>query len=63
MCAQFNTKGWEQSIERRLATLGSVYERVSSNANEHRMLLLDVVFIIVCIVFPVLQILQIFFLS
>lgn len=63
LCAQFNTGGWKRSIERRLSTLGSVYERVNADANERRMVFLEVMFIVVCIVFPVIQILQIFFLS
>jgi hypothetical protein len=63
LCAQFNTEGWKRSIERRLATLGSVYERVNADANERRMVFLEVMFIIVCIVFPMIQILQLFFIS
>lgn len=60
LCEQFNTEGWKRSIERRLSTLGSVYDRVNSDANEKRMLFLEVMFIVVCIVFPVIQIIQIF---
>lgn len=62
LCGQFNTEGWKRSIERRLGTLGSVYMRVNEKENERRMLFLEIMFIVVCIIFPVLQILQVFFL-
>ena len=63
LCEQFNTEGWKRSIERRLATLGSVYDRVNVNASERRMVFLEIMFIVVCIIFPVLQIIQTFFLA
>ena len=63
LCSLFNTDGWTRSIDRRLVTLNSVYERVNQHAAEHRMLWLEVMFIAVCILFPLLQILQVFFLS
>jgi len=63
LCEQFNMDGWKRSIERRLATLGSVYERVNANANERRMVFLEVMFIAVCVIFPVFQILQAWLMS
>lgn len=63
LCEHFNTEGWIRSIERRLATLASVYERVNANANEKRMLFLEIMFIVVCVVFPILQIIQTFLLA
>ncbi len=63
LCVQFNTEGWKRSIERRLSTLGSIYERVNADASERRMVFLEVMFIVVCVIFPVLQIFQAFMLS
>jgi len=40
-----------------------VYERVNANANDRRMVFLEIMFIAVCVIFPVFQILQAFFLS
>jgi hypothetical protein len=63
LCAQFSTHEWKQSIESRLKILASVYERVNANESEKRMVFLEIMFIVVCVVFPVFQILQAFFLS
>lgn len=59
ICGIFNTSGWTRSVERRLDALQNVYEIVKVERSERTMLILDVVFIIVCIIFPVLQILQV----
>lgn len=63
LCGQFNTEGWKRSIERRLTTLDSVYRQVAQHETEQRMLFLEVMFIIVCVIFPAIQILQVFFVS
>lgn len=63
LCEQFNTEGWKRSIERRLSTLRSIYERVNDNDSERRMVFLEIMFIAVCVVFPLFQILQDFILS
>lgn len=63
LCDQFNTEGWKRSIERRLATLGSIYDRVNSNESERRMVFLEIMFIVVCVIFPLFQILQAFIIS
>lgn len=63
LCRQFNMDGWKRSIERRLSTLRSVYDRVNADANERRMVFLEIMFIVVCIVFPLLQIIQVFFME
>jgi len=54
LCGIFNTEGWKWSVERRLDALQSVYEMVKSDAGERRMLLLEIVFIVVCII-PIVQ--------
>ena len=59
LCALFNTEGWKISVERRLDALQNVYELLKNDTTERRMLALEVVFIVVCIVFPLLQILQV----
>lgn len=60
LCGIFNTEGWKWSVERRLDTLQDVYDMVKTDTSERKILVLEVVFIIVCTVFPILQILQIF---
>jgi len=59
LCAIFNTEGWKWSVERRLDALQSVYEMVKADTAERRMVALEVTFIIVCIIFPILQIVQV----
>jgi hypothetical protein len=59
MCEIFNTEGWKWSIERRLDTLQDVYDMVKSDAAEKRMVALEVTFIVVCIIFPIIQIIQV----
>jgi hypothetical protein len=59
LCSIFNTDGWKWSIERRLDTLQDVYDMVKTDTSEHKMLLMEGLFIIVCIVFPLIQILQV----
>ena len=59
LCTIFNTDGWKWSIERRLDTLQDVYDMVKTDTSEHKMLLMEGLFIIVCIVFPLIQILQV----
>ncbi|AEJ20021.1 hypothetical protein [Gracilinema caldarium] len=58
LCEIFNTEGWSRSVERRLDVLSSVYEMVKTDSAERRTLVLEIVFIIVCIVLPLLQIWQ-----
>lgn len=55
----FNVGGWTRSVERRLDALQDVYEIVRSDKNERTMILLEIIFIIVCIAFPILQIVQV----
>jgi hypothetical protein len=59
LCAIFNTDGWKWSVERRLDTLQNVYDMVKADAGESRMVALEITFIVVCIIFPILQILQV----
>jgi hypothetical protein len=59
LCGIFNTEGWKWSIERRLDTLQDVYDMVKTDTSERKMLWMEAVFIIVCIVFPLIQILQV----
>jgi hypothetical protein len=59
LCEIFNTAGWKWSVERRLDTLQDVYDMVKSDAGESRMVALEVTFIVVCIIFPIIQILQV----
>ncbi|MFZ2636530.1 MAG: hypothetical protein WAZ99_01040 [Rectinemataceae bacterium] len=59
LCTIFNTEGWKVSVERRLDALQNVYEMLKYDTGERRMLTLEVVFIIVCIFFPILQIVQV----
>jgi|UniRef100_A0A7C3INK7 hypothetical protein len=58
LCEIFNTEGWSRSVERRLDVLSSVYEMVKTDSAERRTLVLEIVFIIVCIVLPLIQIWQ-----
>jgi hypothetical protein len=58
LCAQFDTAGWTRSIDRRLSTLSSVYAQVNTNENDRRLIVIEIVFIVVCIVIPLIQILQ-----
>lgn len=60
LCDIFNTDGWKWSVERRLDILENVYDMVKTASNERVILTLEIVFIVVCIVFPVIQILQVF---
>jgi len=55
----FSVEGWTRSVERRLDALQDVYEIVKSDKNEHTMIVLEIIFIIVCIAFPILQIVQV----
>ncbi len=58
LCALFNTDGWSRSVERRLDVLTSIYEMVKTDNAERRTLVLEIVFIVVCIILPLLQIWQ-----
>jgi len=55
----FSVEGWTRSVERRLDALQNVYEIVKSDKNERTMIVLEIIFIIVCIAFPILQIVQV----
>lgn len=59
LCGIFNTEGWKISVERRLDALQDVYELLKNDTGERRMMTLEVVFIVVCIVLPVIQIVQV----
>lgn len=59
LCSIFNTEAWKISVERRLDALQNVYELLKNDSAEQRMLTLEVVFIVVCIVLPAIQILQV----
>ena len=58
LCEIFNTDGWSRSVERRLDVLSSVYEMVKNDSAEQRTLVLEIVFIVVCVVLPLIQIWQ-----
>ncbi len=58
LCSLFNTEGWSRSVERRLDVLTSIYEMVKTDNAERRTLVLEIVFIAVCIILPLLQIWQ-----
>jgi len=58
LCKIFNTDGWKISVERRLDALQNVYEMIKYDSGENRMLKLEIIFIAVCIIFPLLQIVQ-----
>jgi len=55
----FSVEGWTRSVERRLGALQNVYEIVKSDKSERTMIVLEIIFIVVCIAFPILQILQV----
>jgi hypothetical protein len=59
LCGIFNTAGWNRSVERRLDALQNIYEIVKGDKTDRTMIFLEVVFIVVCVLFPVLQILQV----
>ncbi len=59
LCEIFNTDEWKFSVERRLDALQNIYELLKTDTTEQRMMTLEMVFIIVCIIFPILQILQV----
>jgi len=59
LCEIFNTDEWKFSVERRLNALQNIYELLKSDTTEQRMMTLEMVFIAVCIIFPILQILQV----
>ncbi|HTX74364.1 MAG TPA: hypothetical protein VMC79_16140 [Rectinemataceae bacterium] len=59
LCSIFNTDGWKWSVERRLDALQNVYDMVKTDSGERRMITLEIIFIVVCIIFPVVQIVQV----
>ncbi len=59
LCEIFNTDEWKFSVERRLNALQNIYELLKSDTTEQRMMTLEMVFIAVCIIFPILQIIQV----
>ncbi len=59
LCGIFNTAGWTRSVERRLDALQNLYDIVKTEKNERQTLHLEIIFIAVCIIFPVVQILQV----
>ncbi|MCX7023343.1 MAG: hypothetical protein NT080_01835 [Spirochaetes bacterium] len=59
LCSIFNTAGWKWSIERRLDVLQDIFEIVRGDISEQRTMVLEIIFIIVCIVFPIIQIVQV----
>jgi hypothetical protein len=59
LCSIFNTDGWKVSVERRLNALQDVYELLKNDTGERRMMTLELIFIGVCIIFPLFQILQV----
>ncbi|MCX7026057.1 MAG: hypothetical protein NT061_00910 [Spirochaetes bacterium] len=59
LCSIFNTEAWKISVERRLDALQDVYDLLKNDTADHRMLTLEIVFIVVCIVLPLIQILQV----
>ncbi|GAB1482037.1 hypothetical protein MASR2M78_08520 [Treponema sp.] len=63
LCAIFNTDGWSRSVEHRLDVLSSVYDMAKTDSAERKMLLLEIIFIVVCVVFPVIQIVQVLLLG
>lgn len=54
LCGILNTAGWRWSVERRLETLQRIYELARGDVNNRTMIVLEVVFILVC-VFQVFQ--------
>ncbi len=63
LCTILNTDGWSRSVQRRLDVLSSVYDMAKTDSSERRMLGLEIVFIVVCIIFPVIQIVQVLLLD
>lgn len=63
LCDMFNTEGWMVSLQRRLTTLQNLYEMLKNDSAERRMVVLEVVFIVVCVIFPTLQIIQVLMVS
>jgi hypothetical protein len=59
LCQTFNTEGWKWSVERRLDVLQDLYDMVKAEGAESRMVALEVIFIVVCAIFPILQIMQV----
>jgi len=59
LCSIFNTESWKISVERRLDALQNVYELLKNDTAERRMMTLEIVFIVVCIVLPLMQIVQV----
>jgi hypothetical protein len=59
LCTIFNTEAWKLSVERRLDALQEVYDMVKTDTGERRMVTLEIVFIVVCIILPLIQILQV----
>ncbi len=59
LCSIFNTQGWKWSIERRIDALQDIFEIMRGDLSERRILTLEVVFIIVCVIFPIIQIVQV----
>ncbi len=59
LCSIFNTEAWKLSVERRLDALQEVYDMVKTDTGEQRMITLEIVFIVVCIILPLIQILQV----
>jgi hypothetical protein len=59
LCQTFNTEGWKWSVERRLDVLQDLYDMVKAEAAESRMVALEIIFIAVCAIFPILQIVQV----
>ncbi|MEI6875293.1 MAG: hypothetical protein WCL50_09215 [Spirochaetota bacterium] len=62
LCDVFNTEGWKWSVERRLDILENVYDMVKTASSEKVIITLEIVFIVVCVIFPILQIVQAFLL-
>jgi hypothetical protein len=63
LCKIFNTDGWSRSVQRRLDVLSSVYDMAKTDSAERRMVALEIVFIVVCVIFPAIQIVQVLLLD
>ena len=59
LCTIFNTEGWKWSVERRLEALQTVYDMLKSDMNERKILVLEITFIAVCVILPLIQIFQV----
>lgn len=55
----FSVEGWTRSVERRLGSLQNLYEIVKTDKNDRTMIVLEIIFIVVCIAFPIIQIVQV----